>query len=56
VPDITMCDSAVCSVRHNCVRHEASGTKPYLFLQSWFVPAPLYGGEKCDFYYEKEEV
>jgi hypothetical protein len=39
MPDITMCQSETCSVRHTCYRNPASGTKPNESRQSWFLNA-----------------
>lgn len=33
-PDISMCLDADCPARHQCFRHEASGTKPNPYRQT----------------------
>ena len=35
MPDISMCATANCPIKHECYRSEASGTKPSEWRQSW---------------------
>lgn len=42
MPDISMCESTLCSVRETCARNAASGTKPSEYRQAYgeFGDAP----------------
>lgn len=48
--DITMCDNPTCPVRQQCARHEASGTKPCQYRQSYFADEQRYGSKGCDYF------
>jgi hypothetical protein len=48
MPDITMCASDTCNVRHNCKRNTASGTVASEY-QSIFLPEET--GDTCDYYW-----
>lgn len=45
-----MCANPTCPVRHNCYRHEASGTTPNPYRQSFFADEQRYGSNGCDYY------
>lgn len=50
MPDISMCFSDTCSLRANCYRNPASGTKPCEYRQSYFNGLDT-EGEDCKYYW-----
>ena len=55
MPDISMCDSDTCSLKTNCYRNPASGTKPNEYRrQAWFM-GPAKEGDDCEYYLPREE-
>ena len=58
MPDITMCIATNCKKSTTCRRHEDSGTKPNIYVQSWCnfskeecaAHDPVKG---CRYYWEK---
>ncbi len=55
MPDITMCASEVCTLKVNCYRSPASGTKPNEYRQAWYLDKTL-TGEGCKSYWPLRET
>jgi hypothetical protein len=55
IPDIVMCNSETCSVRRICARNPASGSKPKLEKQAWYLEPPGAGSD-CDKYWPRYKV
>jgi len=50
MPDISMCYSLTCPLKHKCYRNPASGTQPSEFMQSYFMITEEWG-EDCKYYW-----
>jgi hypothetical protein len=57
MPDISMCRHKTCPNRTKCYRHEASGTEPKKYAQTYAAWEPTINGEKveCDGYCPRRE-
>lgn len=52
MPDISMCSVETCELKTRCYRHEASGTKPNQYRQSYFMSSNP--GKDCEQFWEKK--
>lgn len=58
MPDISMCRHKTCPKRTDCYRHEASGTEPDKYAQTYALWQPTVNGEtvECDGWMPKKEA
>ena len=55
MPDITMCNDALCPMSNTCYRHRNSGTEPSEYIQSFFIESPREpDSNECDYYWNRK--